>query len=385
LLEAVPAPERTVEVGRRMTLDFSAFFREDAMEPGCGGGSAVQPKPQRRTGVRVARDIDRKLRLTAALLGAVTRKDLAAAFRRANPATPFDVDRAHKWLQGRARPREPQLYEDWAKLLDLGQPGQWIAECDSEAFLDAICTRHQRDRDALRRQIGGPAAPAGPQQERGPALAGTYACYSHAWSPYFRGRVIRGELSITAATAGQRLSVTAAEALPTGRLQLDGFATLDKRALHIDVREAAGQLEFAFCLFRPAPPVSLLAGFMCGATVIGPEVQLSVTRIAMVRLPGASPKLRQTDAYLAPQASVARDLATLGMPVAEPALVDQHLTAFLSGGEGGGVDQIASAAYLALAELLDRSWLAFMTTVVDPAPVTRGSPVSLAERRAQRR
>jgi len=332
----------------------------------------------------VAREIDRKLRLTAALLGAVTRKDLAAAFRRANPATPFDVDRAHKWLQGRARPREPQVYEDWAKLLDLGRSGQWIAECDSEAFLDAICARHQRDRHTLAHLLEGPAAPTGQQQERGPPLAGIYACYSHAWSPYFRGRLIRGELSITVAPTPQRLSASYAEALPTGHLQLDGFVTSNKRALHIDVREASGEAQFAFCLFRPAPPVSVLAGFMCGATVIGPEVQLSVTRIAMVRLPGASPRLREADAYLAPQASVARDLAALGMSVAEPALVDQRMATFLGGGAGGGLDLIASDAYRALAELLDRNWLG-SANAAEPAAAASSSAVLLAERRAQGR
>jgi hypothetical protein len=57
----------------------------------------------------VATDIGRKLCLTAALVGAVTRKDLAAAFRRVDPATPFDLERAHKWLQGRSRPRERRV------------------------------------------------------------------------------------------------------------------------------------------------------------------------------------------------------------------------------------------------------------------------------------
>ena len=340
------------------------------------------PPSRESDGVRVARDIDRKLRLTAALLGAATRKDLAAAFRRINPATPFDVDRAHKWLQGRASPREPQVYEDWATLLNLGRTGAWIADCDSEAFLDAICARHQRDRDALRRQIERPAPPSSHQPERGPPLAGTYACYSHAWSPYFRGRLIRGELTIAAAPATHRLSATYAEALVTGRLEVEGTVTLNKRALHIDVREASGDVQLAFCLFRPAPPVSVLAGFMCGAPVIGPEVQLSVSRIAMVRLPAASPTLRQADAYLAPQASVAADLAALGLPTAEPALVDRHIAAFLGGGDGGGLDLIASDAYRALAELLDRSWLAPTTSpggaADSPAPI-------LAERRAQGR
>jgi len=334
----------------------------------------------------LAREIDRKLRLTAALLGAVTRKDLAAAFRRVNPATPFDIERANKWMQGRARPREQQVYDDWAKLLDLGRSGQWIAECDSDAFLDAICARHRRDRDALRRQIDSSEAPFGQQAERGSPLAGTYACYSHAWSPYYHGRMIRGELSIEAAPPSQLLSATYAEALPTGRLQLSGIVTLSRRALHIDVRQTTGEAEFVLCLLPAAPPVSVLAGFMCGATVIGPEVQLSATRIAIIRLPAASARLRELDAYLLPQASVAKDLMALGMTVAEPALVDQRVAAFLAGGEGGGRDQIAGTTHRALVELFDRSWLASMPGgTTEPTCATPPAAVSLADRRARGR
>ena len=97
----------------------------------------------------MARDIARKLRLTAAVLGTIGRKDLAAAFRRVNASTSFDTGRADKWLQGRAQPRELQVYEDWSKVLDLDRSGQWIANCDTEAFLDEICSRHGRDREAL--------------------------------------------------------------------------------------------------------------------------------------------------------------------------------------------------------------------------------------------
>ena len=57
----------------------------------------------------MSREIDRKLRLTAALLGTSTRKDLAMAFRKINPTTSFDIERADKWLQGRSRPRDRQI------------------------------------------------------------------------------------------------------------------------------------------------------------------------------------------------------------------------------------------------------------------------------------
>ena len=327
------------------------------------------------------RDIDRKLRLTAAVLGAVTRKDLAKAFRRINSATPFDVERASKWMQGRARPREQQLYEDWAKLLDLGRPAQWIAECDSEAFLEAICIRHGRDPATLRHEAAGSAALAGQPQDRGPPLAGTYACYRHAWSPYFRGRLVRGELSITAA-----LSATYAEALVTGRLVvLDGAITMSTRAVRMDVRDTADEEQVYFSLFPPTPLVSVLAGFMCGQSLVGPELEPSVTRIVMVRLPAPSPPLRDAPVSLGPQESVAKDLAALGVRVVEPAMVDQRMATFLRGGDGGGLDQIPSATYRALAELFDRSWLTSMAGAPEPPSAMRPGAVSLAERRARGR
>jgi hypothetical protein len=304
----------------------------------------------------MAREIDRKLRLTAASLGTMTVKDLAAAFRRVNATTSFDIERAHKWLQGRARPRELQLYEDWAAVLDLGRPGQWIAECDAEAFLDAICTRHHHDRDSLLRRAESSSGPAS-QPERDLALTGIFACYSHSWSPYFRGRLIRGELSIGMGPGLNRLHATYTENLPTGRLQLEGPLTVGRRAIHLDVRGRAGDAQFAFCLFPPPTLVSILAGLMCGATVLSPDAQLSATRIVIVRLPAASARLRTADAYLPPEASLSRDLADLGLPVADPEAVDQRLATFLAG-EAGGINQITQAAYQALVEVFDRTWLA---------------------------
>lgn len=71
----------------------------------------------------MARGSDRKPRITATLRGAVTCKDLVAAFRRVNPMTSFDIERTHKWIQGRAHPRVFRLYEDWARVLDLKRSG----------------------------------------------------------------------------------------------------------------------------------------------------------------------------------------------------------------------------------------------------------------------
>ena len=131
-------------------------------------------------------DIDRKLCLTAALVGAqAPRKELAAAFRLVNPHTPFDVERANKWLQGRARPRERQLYDDWAAVLDVGQPGAWIADCDVASFGDVICRERNEERDPLLRRA---QAFGGGDPERAAAGAAT-AAGSRRSSPASSSRI----------------------------------------------------------------------------------------------------------------------------------------------------------------------------------------------------
>ncbi|WP_020696350.1 hypothetical protein [Reyranella massiliensis] len=304
----------------------------------------------------MARDIDRKLRLTAALLGTVARKDLAAAFRRVNANTSFDIGRADKWLQGRAQPRERQVYEDWAKVLELDRSGQWIADCDIDSFLDEICVRHGRDRNVLSRDIEVFSGRVN-GQNAALSLAGTFVCYSHAWSPYFQGRLIRGELTIANSSTPNRLHAFYTEVLPTGLLELKGMINIGKRATQGSVGEdSSGVPTLTFCLFPASPPASVLGGLMFGTTLIGPDAQPSVTRIAMVRLPAANARLRSTAAYLPAQASIAGDLGEFGLRVRDAAAADRLLSEFLAVGVNG-FDQVSVPAYRALADLFDRIWL----------------------------
>ncbi len=307
-------------------------------------------------GVRVARDIDRKLRLTAALLGAVTRKDLAAAFRKANPATSFDVGRADKWLQGRAQPRQAQIYDDWTKVLEIDRPGSWIADSDVEEFLSEISERHGRDPEELRRRVPESGSPS-TRQLPGLDLAGTYICYSHAWSPYFRGQLIRGVLTITAGSGAGRLAVTYSESLPTGSMDLAGTGSLSKNDLRFDVHDPSGTAQLVtFCLFPPKPPGSVLGGLMFGTTLIGPDAQPSMSRTAMVRLPTASRLPPAPDAYTPAGASIAGDLAAFGLFVHDTAEVDRRIGEFVKSGVGGGFDQVPIENYRMLVDVFDRTW-----------------------------
>ena len=303
---------------------------------------------------RLSVAIDRKLCLTAAAVGAVGRKDLAAAFRRANAGTSFDLSRAHKWLQGRARPRDAGLYDDWARVLGLDRPGGWIAACPLDEFIDALCARVDLPRDLLLERA---AAFAGAAQQRPPEVGGRYACYSHAWSPYFRGRLIRGELSFAPTEDGRRLVAWYGEQLPTQAIRFDGAVTRTERAMYLDLR-APGGPHLLMCLFPATTPWSVLGGMMCGTTVIGPDSQPSVTRIVMIRLPEAAPGTLGQDPYLAEAATVVGDLERLGLRLPDGQRVEAALRGFLDGGSAGGLDQIGAETYKELVGLFDRQWLA---------------------------
>jgi hypothetical protein len=287
-----------------------------------------------------------------------TRKDLAAAFRRVNAATPFDIERAHKWLQGRSSPRDARLYQDWVLVLGIDQSAEWIANSEFDAFMDAVAMRHNADREALARQvIATHSARSSDANDVYSNLAGTYVCYSNAWSPYFSNRVIRGALLIANATSAAVPQITYSEALPTGQLQVSGAMSLSRRAVHMTLKEPTGDAQFLFCLFPPTTPVRVLGGLMCGATLIGPDSSPSVTRIIMIRLPTTSDHLHSANAYLPKGGSFAQDLASLGLPVSSPQLVDERLSEFLCSGDGKGLDQPSMSTYRAIVELFDREWL----------------------------
>lgn len=308
-------------------------------------------------------DIDNKLCLTAAIVGARTRKDLAAAFRRANPRTSFDVERANKWLQGRARPREQQIYEDWALLLGGGATAPWVAESDFRAFAERVCAGRDEPPETLLRRaraFGGEGVrfDAAPRAEEslGAGLAGIFASYSYAWSPYFPGRLVRGALEIAPAPGGG-LAATYAQSRVSNSIVARGPVTAMRRATLIDLRDAQDRTAFHFSLFPPVSLVSVLGGLVCGPAVLGADPQPSVSRVVMARLPGPSPLLDTTDCILDPRASIAADLCRLGVRLADPEEADRRLAAFLSAG-GGPFDHVTMDGFRAVVALFDEEWMA---------------------------
>lgn len=305
----------------------------------------------------MARSVDEKLRLTAAILGAATRKDLAVHFRRINPRTGFDVDRASKWMQGRAQPRDAALYDDWVGVLALDRAGTWLADCEVPDFLDALVARHGVDAEALTmraRAMRREPAPAG-TPEAGAALDGVFVSYSPSWSPYYRDHLIRGVLSIETGGAGRVAHYT--ENLPTATMTATGPVISARRALHLHLHDAVGDNHLSFCLFPSAPPHGVLAGTMTGAAIIGPEPQPTAGRVVMFRSGASVAAALALPPYLAPGRSVAADLAGLGFALDDPATVDRHIIRLLAPGERHHFDQPPAPDFRALLAIFDRHWL----------------------------
>lgn len=308
-------------------------------------------------------DVSGKLRLTAAALDCAGQKELCAAFRRVNPNTTFTLDRSYKWMQGRSLPRSARLYEEWGAVLGLDQPMEWVASCTLGEFADALCTRRGLDRATLLRRSGLSGGAEASLTTADGYLCGAYACYSHAQSPYHRGRIIRGALAIGAAPRrAEGLVATYAQALAVGRVEASGPVLPFGRALSLALTTVSRAVAPVFVqLSHAAPPASVLAGIMSGFTMVDPEGQPPyATRIVAVRVPEAVEALEDSNRYLDPaRESLSDDLAALGLRISDAAGLEGRLARILNPGFGQmGSDKVPAADHAALAALCDRNWFA---------------------------
>lgn len=289
-----------------------------------------------------------KLLVTQELLGCASRKELCARFRDVNPRTEFDLERSHKWMQGRARPRSSRVYEDWARLLGTDRPASWLAACTVDAFVEEVSRLFDADAAALRLSAGA----AGPGSSAGKGavhyVCGAYAAYSRAWSPYFEGQLIRGSLRIEPGR-GTRFAATYREKLPSGAVDLAGTASLVGGLLHIELRDAGSGAPFYVSVLLSGRPASVLSGVASGATLAGPDPLPSTTRIALIRARDGAAGLASSDGYLPLEpAAVAANLELLG---ARPAAAE--LCSFLSAADRSGLIQVSQAAHARLARCFD--------------------------------
>lgn len=310
------------------------------------------------------RDFDAKLRLTAIALGCNSRKALVARFHAVNSQTHCTLDRLHKWLQGRAFPRADSLVDDWAAVVKSDRPGVWLAGCSLPEFAAEISKQLGIGLDELMRMPAfagrgtrgaAPAAAAMPRMSGLLYLCGDYACYSAAWSPYARGKLIRGSLKIEPGQRGT-LSIGYSESLLGNPVWLAAEQVAVGRMLQIMLREPGGELPTFLSLFRPRPPASVMCGVMSGVTLVAPEPEPSACRIMVLRVPSGA-RLTEGNRYMEASASVIMaDIAALGILPGDAARAEGLIADFLL--PGGNLIQIAAAEQAALTAVFDPIHLA---------------------------
>lgn len=309
-----------------------------------------------------------KLRLTAAALGCSSRKELCQRFHAVNPATICVLDRLHKWLQERALPRSARFYDDWAQVVGSRRPGAWFASCSVAALSAELAMLFDADPEWLvRAEALGERAPprhaGGGRPQRGEAAAGLllgiYACYSYAWSPHYRGNLIRGSLVLTAAPRARTIAASYSEFVGGREFRFRGVATAGSGVVMIPVLEEVSQSQVCLTLITPRPPASVLCGMLSGATVLDHEPRPSASRVVAVRLPGAEDAGAARGYLPASAEALGADLRRCGLRTGVEGVADRSIMAFLDGQETAhGVSQIAAGQAAELVRVFDEAYLA---------------------------
>ena len=204
-------------------------------------------------------------------------------------------------------------------MIGSSRTPDWLMHCGVGEFLRELATVRGVGAEELLRRArmadAGKGRDAASGLGPGSYVAGAYACYSFAWSSYSRGKLIRGGLVVEPGRGAAAAPAAAySETLAVGRCEMRGPVQLRGRSLFLDLRDAASGLPLFLALYLPAPPASVLTGLVTGATLVGPDPEPSVSRIAAVRVPAKPALLEDTNRYLdADGDAVARDLGDLGL------------------------------------------------------------------------
>ena len=275
-------------------------------------------------------------------------------FRSVNPATQCDIDRLNKWVQGRSLPRASSVYADFAGVIGSSQSGRWVADCSLEEFAAELAARTGVDAATLATPDS--LSPRGNLRATGlfggmAMLTGTFAAYSPAWSPHFRGRLLRGALRLSAGRSGS-LIATYTESLIGRDVRLTAEAMIRGRSMHFALREPDGDLPLFISLTVPGPPASVLCGVMSGSAFVAHDSLPSACRIILSGT--GTPRLASTNRYFEPvPGAIAADLADLGANITEAGRFDTFTRGFL----GTRPEQVTTEDQATFAGMLDRELL----------------------------
>ena len=249
----------------------------------------------------MAHELPAKLRVTQELLGCNSRKELCARFRELNPRTEFDLERSHKWMQGRAKPRSARVYDDWARLLGTERSASWLVACTLDAFFDEVCRVFAADPVDLKRRAGFDEQGGTLARVGGAAihyLCGDYIAYSHAWSPYFHEQLIRGSLQIEPGK-GNRFAARYRRTLPSGQVELDRCSQSGRPGAASRVARGRQRRAVLYQCSAVGAPGQHVSGVGFRRHPGGPDPLPSATRIVLIRVPDSrAVEIDRSNGYL---------------------------------------------------------------------------------------
>jgi hypothetical protein len=299
----------------------------------------------------MVREFDLKLKVTLLALGFTTQKELHRHFLEIAPTLGLEQDNLYKWMQGRSTPRSSQVYEHWAAMLRLDAPLSQLKNCSIDEFVEALSGPYDLDPAVVATVIGRPVRPSAASQgaANDPAeawrnhLPGTFACYSHAFSPIFRGKIMRGALTIAAPDPAAALEVSYIETTPFTQLTHRGALSWNNRLIGLELRDQQKGSHLHMTLHCPSAPASTLTGLMVGPSFHDATPQPTVTRVLAIRVPTFDlAALGGPDCVFDPRDhSIAAELVLMGLGVVDPKALNRLFADFFAGGERSGFDQIS--------------------------------------------
>ncbi|WPZ34577.1 hypothetical protein T8K17_00245 [Thalassobaculum sp. OXR-137] len=272
-----------------------------------------------------------KLLMATEALGCRTLAELVGRVRTMDASTPITLDRAYKWAQGRATPRDGKAYHDLAQLLDLGEDGAFVRSCSLEHFKERLSRRYPRWRaDDGAGRLSSVARPD-PAVAAWPTLTTErYATYSLSWAAGRGGQVVRGSSRIATAPGFTRPRIDYVEDTAEGRLTFAGDLRISRNLLMVNFDAAEADVLLSMVLLVSSTPSPAFGGLVIGQSIQPGEARPVCGRLLMVAMDDTVTDPERRNGYHeVGSGSLADDLAGIGYGEADCDAVARSIVGYL--------------------------------------------------------
>jgi hypothetical protein len=273
------------------------------------------------------RDLDagpfaRKLLMAVEVLGYRSLAELVARVRTTSPGTSITLDRAYKWLQGRAMPQDPAIYDDLARAFGLGEEGTFVRDSSVEAFVERL--RRARGVD--------PVVSSGLRD-------GAYAMYSLARDIGGGSAVVRGCVRVATDPDGGVRRVEYVERDGAGPVSFSGELGVSRRLHTVTLASSQGDDSLSLALAVPGQPVPVIGGLLTGQAQYAVAARPICCRVLLlaVRNPSVDPEAGNGEFGIGTDL-IAADVAAIGYPGSDCAAVAERIHAYLTASSDGHLD-----------------------------------------------